>query len=382
MRLLHTSDWHLGKRFDEIDLAGPQQAFADRLIEIAIDQDVDAVLLAGDIYDRTTPSAEAVSLADDIFARLLAHGITLVAITGNHDSAERVRFGARAMAGAGLHIRAEHRSISVMGQPITIAGRDGRESVEVIPVPYIDPYRVEIIEGVERLHHTMIAEVLSRNIDAVGNPAHAIAMAHAFVTGGGSSDSERLLTVGGTDHVPLSVFDGFGYVALGHLHRPQQFGDGRLTYSGSPLSYSFSEEHEKSVRIIECGDRPPVSSSIVIDVGHRVCTISGSLDELLTSSEYDHARGALLRIDVTDASAQLGLVDQLRSRFENVLQVRQPNLVRNGKSVDLYRADGERKTPQDLVGDYVSETFDQQLNDVQSTLVHNALADVLRGVAE
>ena len=379
MRLLHTSDWHLGKKFDDVDLLPQQEAFADQLLKIARDQDIDAVLIAGDIYDRSTPNAEAVSLADEIFARLIRDGIKIVAITGNHDSAERVRFGSSAMSEAGLHIRAEHRTISSMGLPITLTSRDGKESVQVVPVPYIDPYRVEIVEGVARLHHTMINEVLQRNMNAVGNPGHAIAMAHAFVTGGTETESEKKLTVGGTDRVPLTIFDGFGYVALGHLHAPQEFGDGRLVYSGSPLSYSFSEEHQKSVRIIDCGHRTPTSSKVTIDVGHRVLTLKDSLDALLTSSQYDNTHGALLRIDVTDTTPILGLIDKLRSRFTNVMQVRQPDIKRADNNVNLYRADGERKTPTDLIDDYVKTTFEETLNDTQTSLIHNALADVLRG---
>jgi exonuclease SbcD len=356
-----------------------QEAFADQLINIVRDQKVDAVLVAGDIYDRSTPNAEAVSLADDIFARLIREGVQVIAISGNHDSAERLRFGSAAMAEAGLHIRAEHRLVSAMGIPITVTSRDGRESVQVVPVPYIDPYRVEIVEGVERLHHTMIAEVLKRNINAVGNPAHAIAMAHAFVAGGSSTESEKQLSVGGTDRVPLSVFDGFGYIALGHLHEPQEFGEGRLIYSGSPLSYSFSEQHDKSVRIIECGDREPTSSTITIDVGHRVLTLKDSLDSLLSSSQYDHTQGALLRIDVTDTTPILGLIDKVRERFTNVVQVRQLDIKRPEHNVDLYRPDGERKTPTDLINDYVTTTFEQTLNETQTSLIHNALTTVLRG---
>jgi exonuclease SbcD len=379
MRLLHTSDWHLGKKFEDIDLLPQQEAFANQLIDIVRDQKVDAVLVAGDIYDRSTPNAEAVSLADNIFARLIREGVQVIAISGNHDSAERLRFGSAAMAEAGLHIRAEHRLISVMGAPITVTSRDGRETVQVVPVPYIDPYRVEIVEGVERLHHTMIAEVLKRNITAVGNPAHAIAMAHAFVAGGSSTESEKQLNVGGTDRVPLSVFDGFGYVALGHLHEPQEFGDDRLIYSGSPLSYSFSEQHDKSVRIIECGDREPTSSTITIDVGHRVLTLKDSLDSLLSSSQYDDTHGALLRIDVTDTTPILGLIDKVRERFTNVVQVRQLDIKRPEHHVHLYRPDGERKTPTDLIDDYVTKTFEQTLNDTQTTLIHNVLTSVLRG---
>jgi exonuclease SbcD len=229
------------------------------------------------------------------------------------------------------------------------------------------------------LHHTMIAEVLKRNINAVGNPAHAIAMAHAFVAGGSSTESEKQLTVGGTDRVPLSVFDGFGYVALGHLHEPQEFGEGRLIYSGSPLSYSFSEQHDKSVRIIECGDREPTSSTITIEVGHRVLTLKDSLDSLLSSSQYDDTQGALLRIDVTDTTPVLGLIDKVRERFTNVVQVRQLEIKRDDSNVNLYRADGERKNPADLINDYVSTTFEQTLNETQTSLIHNALSTVLRG---
>jgi exonuclease SbcD len=175
------------------------------------------------------------------------------------------------------------------------------------------------------------------------------------------------------------VFDGFGYIALGHLHEPQEFGEGRLIYSGSPLSYSFSEQHDKSVRIIDCGDRGPTSSTIAIDVGHRVLTLKDSLNSLMSSSQYDDTQGALLRIDVTDTTPILGLLDKVRERFTNVVQVRQLDIERPEHDVDLYRPDGERKTPTDLIDDYVTKTFEQTLNDTQTTLIHNVLTSVLRG---
>ena len=145
------------------------------------------------------------------------------------------------------------------------------------------------------------------------------------------------------------------------------------------MSYSFSEQHEKSVRIIDCGERVPTSSTITIDVGHSVLTLKDSLESLLTSSQYDNTHGALLRIDVTDTTPILGLIDKVRERFSNVMQVRQLNIKRTGHDVVICQPNGERKTPSDLIHDYVAMTFEQTLNETQTTLIHNALSDVLRG---
>jgi exonuclease SbcD len=375
MRLLHTSDWHIGKKFEEVDLLPAQAEFCDWIVDLVEKERIDVVLLAGDIFDRATPKAEAVDLVDDVLNRFKAAGVATVAISGNHDSAERLSFGARFMAEADLHIRAERPNLVEIGRPVTITRPSG-ESVEILPLPYVDPQRVRMPEGMPRHHDAALEAVISEQRSLLKDPSRTVVMGHAFVAGGIESDSERPLTIGGTGLVPAHLFDGFGYVALGHLHRPQVVGDERIVYSGSPMAYSFSEEHAKSVRIVTIADTI-TSETIPVDVGRPVVTLADSLENLLRSSAYAKHTNSFVRARLTDPTLQLGVMDKLRSRFPHVLSAEQTSLTRQGRMSADDLKESARTSPDQVVDRYLEETF-PDMSDFEKSFVTENVATALR----
>lgn len=381
MRLIHTSDWHFGKKFLGVDMLRLQAAFCDWIVDLVIQESVDCILISGDIYDKPTPRDEVVDLLDDVLYRLRATGASIVLTGGNHDSAERLHFGSRFMSGDGLHVRTERRKPTDIGAPVTISGRDGVE-VDILPMPYLDPERVALTPGTVRSHESVLRAVLEHQVAALRRPEHTIAMAHAFVSGGTSTDSEKALVLGGTGAVPVDLFDGFGYVALGHLHRPQVLGDGRLVYSGTPMSYSFSEQHDKSVRLIDFDGRRFDSTTIPSTSGRPVVTIEGLLDDIVSSAKFDRHRDSFVRVRLTDPEFRIGAMDRLRQVFPHVLEVDQVSIARQGQlELEQFQLLAQRSEAE-VVHEYVAETWSDGLDDFGTSFIDEAMSAALKEVGE
>jgi exonuclease SbcD len=362
MRLLHTSDWHIGRRFNDQDLLPDQAKFGDWLVSLVREEDIDAVLISGDIFDRANPTGDAVSVAGIILERIVDSGADVVMISGNHDSAERLGFVSSLTAKGGLHIVTEKRSLLDIEGHVRLTGRND-DSIDILAIPFLEPSRITDPAGAQLTHEAVVSRTLEILKDRVDDPSSTIVMAHAFVTNGAvvTSESERTLAVGGIDTIPTSVFDGFGYVALGHLHRPQTVGSESIAYSGSPLAYSFSEEHEKSVRLVST-DVGIQTSIIPITTGRPVRTLEDSLDRLLHSTKYIDAEGSWVRAKLTDESLQLGAMDRLRTRFPWLLRLDQSTALTVQVGPTLRTVTGEARPPQDIVNDYVSDTFGDELS--------------------
>ena len=349
MRLLHTSDWHIGIKLGNFDYLPSQKEFANWLLATVKTEAIDVVLVAGDIFDKSTPSEDSINLVDEIFVNLLGIGVSVVVISGNHDSAERLNFCSRAMENAGLYIRTEQRNLSDIGEPIHIE-KNG-ESASIIPIPFLDPQRVIEIGEAERSHGGLIREILRVRIEEVEDPSKTVVMSHAFVAGGSESDSERKISVGGAARVATDVYQGFGYVALGHLHRPQPVGGPNMYYSGTPLQYSFSEEHSKSVRIIEIGEDVK-TREIGIPVGPTVVTLTDSLDNLISDMKYKSAENHLVRVKLTDSSRRLNAQDRLSSRFANLIFMSYVNEL-SGSNFAGSTNELRRLSPEQIVDQYI-----------------------------
>lgn len=320
MRLLHTSDWHLGRSFHREDLLGSQARFVDFLVETVRSERVDAVLVSGDVYDRALPSVDAVDLCNDALRRLAATGTRVVLISGNHDSARRLGFGADLIDAAGIHLRTDPAGA---GRPVLLEDGDG--DVGVYAVPYLEPDAVRGQLGCEeRSHHAVLGAAMARvRADLADRPgARSVVLAHAFVTGGEASDSERDISVGGVSSVPAATFAGVDYTALGHLHGAQRLAD-EVRYSGSPVAYSFSEEHQtKGVLLVELGDRPgaPVSvEHLPTPVVRPLARVAGQLDDLLTGDRWERLTGHYLQVTLTDSVRPREPMERLRTRFPHVL---------------------------------------------------------------
>ena len=322
MRLLHTSDWHLGRSFHREDLLGAQARFVDFLVATARSERADAVLVSGDIYDRALPGVDAVQLCDEALRRLGALSVPTVLISGNHDSARRLGFGADLMASAGVHLRTAPDRCD---QPVLLD--TGRSQAAIYGIPYLEPAAVRADLAVEEPGHRAVLRAAMERIRTDltrRSPTRSVVLAHAFVTGSSGSDSERDIgdtSVGGAAAVPATVFDGMDYVALGHLHGAQAVSE-RIRYSGSPLAYSFSEEHHtKGVWLVELAEpgAPPRVEQLPCPVERPLARISGRLEQLLTEDRWSRYENHRLQVTLTDPGRPVEPMERLRRRFPHTL---------------------------------------------------------------
>jgi exonuclease SbcD len=322
MRLLHTSDWHLGRSLHRADLRDAQAGFLDGLVDAVRSERVDVVLVAGDVYDRAVPSLDAVELCESALVRLRDAGARVVLISGNHDSARRLGFGSRLVDAAGVHLRTRVRDSA---SPVVID--DAAGPVAIYGIPYLEPEAVrgELPPETGRGHSAVLGAALAAvrtDLDTRG-PIRSVVLAHAWVGPATASDSERDITVGGVASVPVSLFEGFSYTALGHLHGPQTLAE-ELRYSGSPLAYSFSEAgHTKGSWLVELGATGVTRvEHVPAPVPRRLSTLRGSLSELLTSSAYAEQVHDWLQVTLTDTARPDEAMARLTSRFPHVLVLR------------------------------------------------------------
>jgi exonuclease SbcD len=296
-----------------------QRSFLAWLLELAVSRDVDAVVVSGDIFDRAVPNVEAVALASRALSEFARAQIPVVLIAGNHDSATRLGFAADLMEYSGIHLRTRHQNLD---DPITLT--DSWGPVHIFAIPYLDPDVVhrELDSG---RSHTEVLHAAMARIRAFlsANPGRSVVSAHAFITGGTSSDSERDIRVGGVGDAPASIFDGVDYVALGHLHGAQAISGSTATvrYSGSPMAFSFSEiNHRTSVTLVELDASGVVDVALVpTPVPRPIAKLSGQLAELLIDPSLAPYEGSWLHVTLTDDRRPDAPMDQLRARFPHVL---------------------------------------------------------------
>ncbi|MET7569319.1 exonuclease SbcCD subunit D [Streptomyces sp. NPDC005492] len=319
MKLLHTSDWHLGRAFHRVNMLGAQADFVAHLVTTVREREVDAVVVSGDVYDRAVPPLAAVELFDDTLHRLADLGVPTVMISGNHDSARRLGVGAGLIDRAGIFLRTEP---SACGTPVVIPDAFG--DVAFYGLPYLEPALVKAEFGVEKAgHEAVLAAAMDRvRADLTARPTgtRSVVLAHAFVTGGEASDSERDITVGGVAAVPAGVFDGVDYVALGHLHGSQTI-TGRVRYSGSPLPYSFSEaDHRKSMWLVDLdADGAVTAERVDCPVPRELARIRGTLEELLDDPDLARHEEAWVEATLTDPVRPAEPMARLTERFPHTL---------------------------------------------------------------
>ena len=324
MRILHTSDWHLGRSFHREDLLGHQGAFVDHLLEVVAEEKVDVVVVSGDVYDRALPHVDAVALADEAFARLAASRAKVVVSSGNHDSAQRLGFGARLMDAAGVFVRTDACSV---GTPVVVKDRHG--DVAIHAIPYLDPSALlEPWSLSHRSHEAALAEAMTRvraDLAARTPRTRSVVLAHAFVAGAEPSESERDISVGGVSRVATGIFDGIDYTALGHLHGPHVLSPG-LRYSGSPLAYSFSEADQvKGSWLVELNAKGFASARwIDAPVPRRLSRISGSLADLLRDPSLVDREHDWVQATLSDLPRPARAMEQLRRRFPHALVLQFP----------------------------------------------------------
>ncbi len=354
MRMLHTSDWHLGRTLHRADLRQAQTAFLDHLVGTVRSEKIDAVLVSGDVYDRAIPPVDAVALCEDGLFRLRDAGARVIVISGNHDSARRLGFASALVDSAGVYLRTR---VGALAQPVLL--KDEHGPVAVYGVPFLEPdaVRTDLPPAPDNpkspaspktpasntspktpASNTSLTGpdndipprghqgVLTRATDciradlATRGGARSVVMAHAWVAGGEASESERDISIGGVGRVPAGLFDGFGYTALGHLHGPQTLGE-RLRYSGSPLPYSFSEARQvKGSWLVDLGPDGNVQvERVPAPAFRRLTVLCGLLAELVASPAYTEFEDDFVSVVLTDTGRPEGAMDQLRRRFPHVL---------------------------------------------------------------
>ncbi|UKA74013.1 exonuclease SbcCD subunit D [Arthrobacter sp. FW306-07-I] len=327
MRLLHTSDWHLGRSFHGVGMLDAQRAFVDQLVAAVQRDGVDVVLIAGDVYDRALPGVDVVHLLDDALVRLTAAGAKVVLTSGNHDSAIRLGFASRLLERGGVHLRTR---VEDLAQPLLLPlGTDaaGKDAVLALyGIPWLEPRLVSEQLGVETASHfevtraatSRIREDIARRSESA--IVHSVVLAHTFASGGISSDSERDLSIGGVGAVPLDLFDGFSYTALGHLHGRQEL-SGSVRYSGSPLAYSFSEStHRKGAWLVDIGPEGVAAvSEVQWEAPRALAVLRGELEDLLAEPAHTWAEAAYCQITLTDAQRPARAMERLRTRFPDTL---------------------------------------------------------------
>ena len=376
MKILHTSDLHIGKRANEYALLEEQEFVLKQIIDIAQSEKPDAIILAGDIYDKSIPSAEAVSLFDDFLVNLAKLGKDIFIISGNHDSAERIAFASRIMEASKIHL-----SPVFNGKIVPIILNDGETELAVYMLPFIKPAIVQHFadEGTEiKTYDEAMRYVISQM--GIDKTRRNILVTHQFITNAERTESEDVM-VGGLDNIDASAFDSFDYVALGHLHRPQSCGKETIRYSGSPLKYSFSEVNDKkSVTIIEIkgNDSPSITPKPLTPL-HEWFDLRGTYDELTAKTFYDGKgyQEAFVRITLTDEDDIPDGMRKLKSIYHRLMELRYDNkrtragMTSIGKPMDV-----EALQPDKLFGDLFEKQNGQALSEEQKRYMNETIETI------
>ena len=373
MRLLHTSDWHIGRTFHGQDLLADQEFVLSALADLVAEHRVDVVLVAGDLYDRAVPSAESVQVATRVLRRIRDAGAVIIASSGNHDSAPRLGAFSDFLAAGGLHLRT---SVAQLAEPVLIPDGDG--DVAVYALPYLEPElaRVALEVAGRPGHQAVVSAAMDRvRADLAGRPVgtRSVVAAHAFVVGGWPGGSERSIAVGGVESVTADVFDGIDYVALGHLHGAQQIG-ARLRYSGSPLPYSFAEAgHEKGVWLVDLAPDGAVQDRwLPLPVVRPLAILTGRLGDVLI--EHRDLSEHYLSVVLTDEVRPLEPMRRLREQYPYALTVTwEPAGDRTGGAV---RATPSSSVPSDaeILAEFLLDCRGCAASPTEQRLVDEALS--------
>ena len=362
MKLIHLSDLHIGKRVNEVSMIGEQEYILDQILNIVDEEQPGAVLISGDVYDKSVPPAEAGTLFDDFLCRLAERNRKVFIISGNHDSAERLAFGGRLMEGRGIYLAPVYNGSVV---PITLQDEYG--DIHFWLLPFLKPIHVKRFypgAGIETYTDACRVAVEQMNMDVT---ARNVLLTHQFVTGSVTCDSEEI-SVGGSDNVDAAVFADFDYVALGHIHGPQNIGTARIRYCGTPLKYSFSEAgHKKSVTVVELEEKGSFRMHTVpLTPAHDLREIRGSYEEVTARSFYENtAVEDYLHITLTDEEDVPEAVARLRVIYPNLMKLSYDNTrTRSNASIDC-AVDVQSKSPLELFGELYALQNNQPMSEIQ-----------------
>lgn len=375
MKFLHLADLHLGKRVNGFSMLEDQAHILRQILAILDDERPDGVLIAGDVYDKSVPSVEAVGLLDGFLTELRARGVPVLLISGNHDSPERLAFGGRVMDSCGIHISPVYDGALA---PVTL--QDAFGPVHVWLLPFVKPAHVRRWfpdADIESYTDAMAEAVAHMDIDTA---ARNVLVTHQFVTGGTRSGSEEL-SVGGMDNVDSGVFAPFDYVALGHLHGAQHIGRETIRYAGSPLKYSFSEARQhKSVTVVTLGEKGDVQvRTVALTPLRELREIRGSYDELTARSFYEHTtyRSDYLHLILTDEQDVFDAMSRLRTIYPYLMTLDYDNARTRAAGGMSVPAETERRTPLELFETLYQRQNHQPMSEVQRAYIAQLMEQIM-----
>ena len=373
MKFVHLSDLHLGKRVNEYSMLEDQEYILTKIINIIDDEKPFGVIIAGDVYDKSIPSAEAVQMFDDFLTRLAKRNLQVFVISGNHDSPERMSFGSRLMDQSGIHISQVYN-----GEFVPFSMKDEHGVVNVYMLPFVKPAHVKRFsdESIESYTDAIRVAIAEMKVD---QSARNLLITHQFVTGATRSESEDI-SVGGSDNVDVSVFDGFDYVALGHIHSPQNCTSERVRYCGTPLKYSFSEAKDnKSITVVELEEKGKLSVKTVSLVPMRdMVEIKGRYNEIMLKSFYENTsyQEDYIHITLTDEEDIVDAIGKLRTVYHNLMKLDYDNKRTRSVSQVDGAVDVETKTPIELFSDFYELQNNQPMSDEQKAFVEDLIEQV------
>lgn len=360
MKLFHLSDLHIGKRVNEVSMLEDQAYILAQILSLIDEERPDALLIAGDVYDKSIPPAEAVSLFDDFLYSVSRRNVPVLLISGNHDSPERLAFGRRMMEGAGVYI-----SPVYAGETTPVTLHDAHGDVHFWLLPFLKPAHVRRFEPEAEIESYTDAVRVAIDRMNVDFSARNVLLTHQFVTGAATCESEEL-SVGGTDNVDVSAFDGFDYVALGHLHGPQNVGDSRVRYCGTPLKYSFSEEKQaKSVTVVHLGEKGTLHlEALALRPLHDMRRIRGSFAQL-TAQGTAQTTQDYLHIVLTDEEDVPEAMGRLRQIYPQIMKLNYDNTRTRSDQIVEGAQDVQRKSPLALFEELYEQMNNRPMSEAQ-----------------
>ncbi len=373
MKIFHLSDLHLGKNVNGFSMIEDQKYILNQIVDYIKSQKADAVIIAGDVYDKNVPSLEAVNLFDDFLFKISSFDISVYIISGNHDSAVRIAFGNRLMNKNNVYISPVYKgNISIFNI----------ENVNIYLMPFIKPANVRVLLDGENKDiiksYNDAVKYITDNIQ-VDDKYVNIMVAHQFISGASICESEEL-SVGGLDQIDYRVFDKFDYVALGHLHGPQHIGREYVRYCGSPLKYSFSEKnHKKSITVIDIENKNIEISTLPLAPIRDMIEIKDSFDEILYNYEKYTASENYMSILLTDKDEVLYAVDKLRNKFPNIMQLRYVNSKFEYIEQIENITEAENKSPIDWISEFYHMNYGCDMSDEESEYISNLIKDIWEG---
>ncbi len=373
MKFIHLSDLHLGKRVNEYSMLEDQEYILTKIINIIDEEKPDGVIIAGDVYDKSVPSTEAVSLFDDFLTRLASRKLQVFVISGNHDSPERMAFGSRLMEQSGIHISRVYN-----GEVLPFEMKDKNGEVFIYLLPFVKPVHVKKYSDEEINSYTdAIRFTISRmNIDKA---KRHVLITHQFVTGATRSESEDI-SVGGTDNVDVSVFDGFDYIALGHIHSPQKCSFEHIRYCGTPLKYSFSESKDnKSLTVVELGKKGFLNvRTVPLKPKRDMVEIKGAYNEITLKSFYENTTYCddYIHITLTDEEDIVDAIGKLRVIYRNLMKLDYDNKRTRASAQIVGTTDVENKSAFELFAEFYELQNNQPLSEEQAEFMKEMIEKV------